>query len=310
MALPSLFGEVTSTHSDRVAVSDVTGRQLTYEELNRASTRVAFALRDRGVETGDYVGLMLSRTVDVVIGILGVLKAGAAYVSLENSPRERAAGMLRDAGVRCVLADDAHEAELLVDTGATRLDIAGCTTESLDPAAVLPEIHPDQPAYLIYTSGSTGSPKGVLVTHRTVDRLFRATEAGLVQAGGRLDALSLDRVRLLRLGDLGALLYGGRLVVVPRGGAGPRGGSEAAGRGVTVLNQTPSAFRALIDADESAGLDLRARARSSSAGKRSTFAMLRRGSPARRRGRRARQHVRDHGDDRPRDLSAGQRRPK
>ncbi|HKH48755.1 MAG TPA: amino acid adenylation domain-containing protein, partial [Thermoanaerobaculia bacterium] len=134
---------------------------VTYGELHRRSNQLACWLRRNGVGTESRVGLRLDRSVDLVVGILGVLKAGAAYVPLDpGSPRERLAFVVEDAGIRFVVGSE--ELERLESLPAGDL-------EPLGDASSL--------AYVIYTSGSTGRPKGTLITHGNVTRLFDATEA-------------------------------------------------------------------------------------------------------------------------------------
>ncbi|HEX4494606.1 MAG TPA: amino acid adenylation domain-containing protein, partial [Thermoanaerobaculia bacterium] len=136
-------------------------RTLTYGELDRRSNQLARWLRDQGAGPESRVGLSLDRSVDLVIGILGVLKAGAAYVPLDPaSPEERRAFVLEDAEIRIVVG--AEEIERLQSLPDGDL-------ESLGDESSL--------AYVIYTSGSTGQPKGALITHANVTRLFDATDA-------------------------------------------------------------------------------------------------------------------------------------
>ncbi len=168
------------------------------------------------------VGLLLDRSVDLVVGILGVLKAGAAYVPLDPaSPRERLAFVQEDADIRIVVG--AEEIERLESLPDGDLALSG------DASSL---------AYVIYTSGSTGRPKGTLITHANVTRLFDATD-GWFGFGEqrRLDAVPLLRLRLLGLGDLGRpalrrpagdrALGGQPLARALPGPAGPRAGNRA-----------------------------------------------------------------------------------
>ncbi|HEX4959261.1 MAG TPA: amino acid adenylation domain-containing protein, partial [Thermoanaerobaculia bacterium] len=216
---------------------------VTYGELNRRANQLAHWLRDRGAGPESRVGLSLDRSVDLVVGILGVLKAGAAYVPLDpGSPKERLAFILEDAEIRIVVgAEEIQQTEGLPDGDP---DLLGDTTSL---------------AYVIYTSGSTGKPKGALITHANVTRLFDATEVWF--GFGERDVWTLFHSYTFDFSVWeiwGALLYGGRLVVVPwEVSRSPERFLDLLDRErVTVLNQTPSAF-AQIMRTEAALPDLR-----------------------------------------------------
>jgi len=222
------------------------GLTVTYGELNRRANRLAHWLRRLGAGPESRVGLRLDRSVDLVVGILGVLKAGAAYVPLDpGSPLERLAFVMEDADIRIVVgAEEIQQTEGLPDGD---LEISG---DGGDASSL---------AYVIYTSGSTGRPKGTLVTHANVTRLFDATEDWF--GFGERDVWTLFHSYAFDFSVWeiwGALLYGGRLVVVPwEVSRSPEQFLELLDRErVTVLNQTPSAF-AQIARTEAALPDLR-----------------------------------------------------
>jgi amino acid adenylation domain-containing protein/non-ribosomal peptide synthase protein (TIGR01720 family) len=223
--------------------------RLTYRQLNARANCLAHALRQKGVQRNDIVGLAVERNADIAIGILAILKAGAAYLPLDpDYPRDRLAFVVDDAKARLVLASSNVSLQL---EAAERLDIAtaGAGLPDTDPDAASA---PDDLAYVIYTSGSTGKPKGVLVTHANVTRLFSATDPWF--AFGAHDTWTLFHSYAFDFSvwELwGALLYGGRVVIVPywvsRDPAAFR--KLLVDERVTILNQTPSAFRQLIQAD-------------------------------------------------------------
>ena len=225
--------------------------RLTYRQLNARANRLAHALRQKGVQRNDIVGLAVERNADVAIGILAILKAGAAYLPLDpDYPRDRLAFVVDDAKARFVLASSKVAGSLQLEA-AECLDIAtaGTGLPDTDPDAASA---PDDLAYVIYTSGSTGKPKGVLVTHANVTRLFSATDPWF--AFGPHDTWTLFHSYAFDFSvwELwGALLYGGRVVIVPywvsRDPAAFR--KLLVNERVTILNQTPSAFRQLIQAD-------------------------------------------------------------
>ncbi|MEZ0308395.1 MAG: MupA/Atu3671 family FMN-dependent luciferase-like monooxygenase [Ramlibacter sp.] len=147
------------------------GQSLAYAELDQRASRMAHALLRRGVKVGDTIGLCMERTPDMVVALLGILKAGAAYLPLDPAyPRERIAFMIADSKTPLVVTTGATAALLGVDPGKAFL-----FDEPHGAAAArshLPVVRPDSPAYMIYTSGSTGQPKGVVVTHRNVMNFF------------------------------------------------------------------------------------------------------------------------------------------
>jgi non-ribosomal peptide synthetase component F len=149
------------------------GERLSYGELNRRANRLAHWLRGLGVVPGRLVGLRLERGVGMVVGILGILKSGGAYLPLDPAyPKERVAFMLEDSGVQVVVTETGLTAEL-EDLAVTRVRLdEPLSGEETNPE---PVSRADDLAYVIYTSGSTGTPKGALITHANVTRLFAAT---------------------------------------------------------------------------------------------------------------------------------------
>ncbi len=178
--LPGLVADQALRSPDAVAVLDEQS-QLTYAELDRAANRVAHRLRAEGVGAGSIVAVCAERSVELVTALLGVVKAGAAYLPLDpDYPADRLAYMLDDSGARVVLTQSRLTARLPgTATGAMPAGRPGTgpTTLLLDDAvtwADQPDTAPSQrvseeaAAYLIYTSGSTGRPKGVLNAHRGI----------------------------------------------------------------------------------------------------------------------------------------------
>jgi amino acid adenylation domain-containing protein/thioester reductase-like protein len=154
------------------------GAQLSYGELNQRANRLAHALRERGVKGGERVAIYMKRSLDVVVGILGVLKAAGAYVPLDASyPSERIRFILGDARPKVVLTHERLAADVTgVAADVLLLDRDWPRIEHASAADPFVRSTPEAPAYLIYTSGSTGEPKGVVVTqanliHSTAARL-------------------------------------------------------------------------------------------------------------------------------------------
>lgn len=241
---------------DRIAVSCGTER-LTYRMLNEQANRLAHYLRDRGVGPEVPVALYLERTPKMVVAILGVLKAGGAYVPIDLAyPPERLAFMLEDAAAPIVLTQ--HNLRGALPTRQTQIfcldaDWEKVTSESVENP--LNSASSNNAAYIIYTSGSTGKPKGVLVTHHNVVRLLQSTRQWYGFDSSDVWPLFHSYAFDVSVWELwGALFHGGRLVVVPY--LVTRTPAEfyelLAAEKITVLNQTPSAFRQLIWAEETA----------------------------------------------------------
>ncbi len=256
--LHEIFAARAADVPDAVAVT-CEGERLSYGELDRRANRLARHLIRLGVAPGDLVGLCLERSLEMVVAILGVLKAGAAYVPLDPAyPQERLAFMLADSQVPVLLAQESLAGVLPEPGTATRVvfldrDREAIAAESAEDPAV--PVSADFPAYVIYTSGSTGKPKGVVVRHGNAVRLFTAT--GFWFGFGAEDVWTLFHSYAFDFSVWeiwGALLYGGRLVVVPYWvSRSPEAFYELlVAERVTVLNQTPSAFRQLIWAEAAA----------------------------------------------------------
>jgi amino acid adenylation domain-containing protein len=229
---------------------------LTYGELNARANQLARHLRSLGVGPDVLVGLAVERSLEMVVGVLGILKAGGAYVPLDPAyPVERLAYMLEDARLSLVLTQEHLLSSL---PGAAKDSLSAVKFWKLDRDWPEIEHHcdadldnlarPQDLAYCIYTSGSTGKPKGVLLTHHNAVRLFQATQPWFHfdrrDVWTMFHSLAFD----FSVWELfGALTYGGRLVVVPyRTSRSPEDLLDLLRREqVTVLNQTPSAFRQL-----------------------------------------------------------------
>ncbi|TQF02768.1 amino acid adenylation domain-containing protein [Kitasatospora acidiphila] len=255
--LPGLFAAQVERTPDAVAVV-FEGVEVSYGELDARANRLARLLVGRGVGAESVVGVCLERGVEVVVAILAVVKAGGAYLPVDPAyPDDRIGYTLGDSGARLVLTC----AELAGRLGgfgvqAVALDEPSVVGElaALDGGAVECVVSPGHPAYVIYTSGSTGRPKGVVVTHGSVTGLFAQT-GPLFGGFGADDVWSCFHSFAFDFSvwELwGALLHGGRVVVVPHGVS--RSPQEFLAlierEGVTVLSQTPSAFYQLAAVEE------------------------------------------------------------
>ncbi|MES2888279.1 MAG: amino acid adenylation domain-containing protein [Pseudomonadota bacterium] len=244
---------------------------VSYGELNARANRLAQVLKANGVQPDQTVALCAQRSVGLVVGILAILKAGAAYVPLDPSyPSDRLAHALSDSGAQLLIhqAGSGHAGwaqgrlPVAIDAGGRLLLAPEVAPDVAAGNPHNPTLRADHAAYVIYTSGSTGQPKGVVVEHGHVTRLLQATqplfEFGAQDVWTLFHSFAFD----FSVWELwGALLHGGRLVIVSADTArSPEAFYELVlEERVTVLNQTPSAFRPLIAAQARRGGEHRLR---------------------------------------------------
>jgi|GEM_PF-3210481 len=244
-----LFERQVLANPGRVAV-ECQGESLTYAELDRWSTGIGRLLREQGARPNRVVSLLADRSVETVVGMLGILKAGAAYLPIDvDYPAERIEYLLRDSGTDILLTTGEKSYPCHLPTVAVADGkIAG------GPGAELPPVNqPSDLCYVIYTSGTTGNPKGVMVEHRNVVQLLFNDQFRF--DFGRDDVWTMFHSPAFDFSVwemYGALLYGGKVVIVPRRLAqDPRLFLQLlADAQVTVLSQTPSAFYNLVSEDQ------------------------------------------------------------
>uniref|UniRef100_UPI00313BBAD3 non-ribosomal peptide synthetase n=1 Tax=Dyadobacter sp. OTU695 TaxID=3043860 RepID=UPI00313BBAD3 len=240
------------------------GETLSYAELDAASNRLGRYLSSLGMGPERLVGICLERGIEMVVGILGILKSGAAYVPIDpDYPQERINFMINDCGCSYAISSEGLSGRLsdlcqVIQIDGLHRDLIHAS--SSDP--FVSGVCSDNLAYVIYTSGSTGRPKGVLIAHRNVVRLL-VNERMLFDFGAN-DVWSLFHSFCFDFSVwemYGALCFGGRLVIIPNSTA-----KDAAAfaklvhnEGITVLNQTPSAFDVFQEFFLDSGLDSRIR---------------------------------------------------
>ncbi|MEU1513048.1 amino acid adenylation domain-containing protein [Streptomyces sp. NPDC005811] len=272
--LPERFAEQARRTPDAVAVVDGT-RKVTYRELSRAASLLAHRLRGLGAGPDAAVGVILERGVDLVVALLGIWKAGAAYVPMDpGHPAARLSGLVRDSGAALVIAEPGH-ARAVRDGGARPVapaaEPADDTTENAHESAHeeaygnengqgseggARPTDPDSLAYVIFTSGSTGRPKAVAVTHAGIagrigwtvkthalsaaDRVLFKTSIGFDAAGWEIFA---------------PLVSGGTVVIAPVGAERDPAAllRAVAEHGATVLQAVPSVLRLLVEEGDWSG---------------------------------------------------------
>ena len=243
----------TPRHNALIFLSE----NVTYTDLNHDANRLAHHLLKLDLEKEELIAVCLERTPKLMVSILAILKTGAAYLPIDSAnPPERVQYILQDAGVRWVITDNSN---------SHQFQSAGVSTLNLDQVnkllVTLPSTNPnvnvndDQLAYVIYTSGSTGQPKGVMVEHRQVARLMTACETHFQFKPSDVWTLFHSVAFDFSVWEMwGALFYGGALVIVPYDvSRSPQCFYQLLReKQVTVLNQTPSAFRQIIEVDRQA----------------------------------------------------------
>ncbi len=226
-------------------------KRLSYSELEIRASAIAQSLAEIGVRPGQLVGLYVERSIELIAGILGVLKSGAAYLPLDPAnPRERSAFIIDDARVGLILTQREMLERLKEVSSKTIVDIESlevCQSDTQSAAAQDEQASKsyENIAYVIYTSGSTGRPKGVPIEHSNVNRLFKSAEEYFSFGDEDIWTLFHSFAFDFSVWEVwGALLYGGTLVIVPYSvSRDPQRFSEMlVEQKVTVLNQTPSAF--------------------------------------------------------------------
>jgi amino acid adenylation domain-containing protein len=216
--LVELFAEQVAANPDNIALV-FEDEQLSYQELDKRSNRLAHYLRTLGVKEETLVPVYTKRSMDMIVSILGILKAGAAYVPIDTAyPARRIMNMLSDIQTNVAITDTAGS-ELLKDAGILHILSSDNADAMLDGFPVtLPEtsLRPDHLAYVIYTSGSTGMPKGVMIEHRGVVNLVHS-QASLLGIGQETIAFQFASIGF----DASCyeifctLLNGGRLILGP-----------------------------------------------------------------------------------------------
>ncbi|MEC1753082.1 non-ribosomal peptide synthetase [Bacillus mojavensis] len=259
--LPELFEKQAALSPDSIAVV-YKDKAMSYTELNERANRLARLLISKGVGPEQFVALALPRSLDMTIGLLAVLKAGAAYLPLDpDYPADRIAFMLNDARPAIIITSSQVENQIPPAENVPKIvldDPELCeklkTYSPLNPNHTdrIRPLSPFNTAYVIYTSGSTGVPKGVMIPHQNVTRLFGATDHWFRFGSDDVWTMFHSYAFDFSVWEIwGPLLHGGRLVIVPHDiSRSPEAFLRLLVKeGVTILNQTPSAFYQFMQAE-------------------------------------------------------------
>ncbi|MGG0219378.1 amino acid adenylation domain-containing protein [Bacillus mycoides] len=266
VTIHELFEQQAMIYPNSIAVTYEKGK-VTYRELNERANQLAHYLQKKGVGPDTLVGLCVERSLEMIVGILGILKAGGAYVPLDPTyPEQRLQYILEDAGIQLFVTQESLKELKWLPENIKSICLDRDRDEIGQESKTLPfsDVSSQNLAYVIYTSGSTGNPKGVMIEHHNVIRLFKSTDCWYQFNEKDTWTLFHSYAFDFSVWEIwGALLYGGKLVVVPYWiSRSPKDFYQLLVKEeVTVLNQTPSAFRQLIQVceqeDENKNLQLR-----------------------------------------------------
>ncbi|UOE58644.1 amino acid adenylation domain-containing protein [Priestia filamentosa] len=230
--------------------------RVTYREINERANQLAYYLQKKGVGPDALVGLCVERSFEMIVGILGILKAGGAYVPIDPTyPEQRLQYIVEDASIQLVVTQESLKELKWLPGNIESICLDRDWNEIGQESKTLPisDVSSQHLAYVIYTSGSTGNPKGVMIEHHNVIRLFKSTDCWYQFNEKDTWTLFHSYAFDFSVWEIwGALLYGGKLVVVPYWiSRSPKDFYQLlVEEEVTVLNQTPSAFRQLIQVCE------------------------------------------------------------
>ncbi|SFR98129.1 non-ribosomal peptide synthetase [Anaeromicropila populeti] len=255
MCIHERFEQYVSKFPDKTAVT-YKEESLTYSEVNARANQLAAYLQRQGSGPEVLIAVCMERSLEMIIAILGILKSGAAYVPIDSHyPEERIRLIVEDANALIVITEEKLKERLgsISNTIIISKELDKCKIEQESKENLVNRADADNIAYVIYTSGSTGKPKGVLIPHHNVIRLFEQTDHWFHFNENDVWTMFHSYAFDFSVWEIwGALLYGGKLVVVPYevSRMADKFYHLVLQEQVTVLNQTPTAFYQFINADE------------------------------------------------------------
>lgn len=245
-----LFEEQVEKTPNNIAIK-LNNSSMTYDELNKKSNQLAHYLINFGIKQNDVIGLRLNKSLEMIVGIFGILKAGACYLPIDLSyPQERVDFMLTDSNAKMFLTNKEHSADLDISIHKQLLDLSNKDIYFKNTENPNNINSPDDLIYIIYTSGSTGTPKGVMLMHKNIVRLVKNDhflfDFNAQDVWTMFHSVAFD----FSVWEMYAcLLYGGKLILVSENTAKDPNQFLTLLRNekVTVLNQTPTYFYNLLD---------------------------------------------------------------
>ena len=242
-SIDSIFEEVAAKFPYRIAVTD-TDSELTYKELSEKSSMFAKYLIHKGVKSGELVCIYTTRNVNMIIGILGILKAGAAYIPIDPKyPSQRIKDIFEISGAKFCVSDSKMDLSYI---NCTKVLLDCIPENEIQGEKLIKQNNEKSLAYVIFTSGSTGKPKGVMVEHQSIIRLFTNTDEiyhfNEQAVWSLFHSIAFD----YSVWEIwGALLFGGKLVIVSRKDALNQEDffNLMEKEKISILSLTPTAFR-------------------------------------------------------------------
>lgn len=245
----NLFEEQVQKTQDNIAVT-LNSSNLSYKTLNEKANQLARYLINNGIQKGDVIGIRVDKSFEMIIGILAIIKAGCTYLPINMSyPQDRVLYMLTDSNAKFLLTVDSMVNDINTSVRKITIDIDKTYIYSSDSSNLNINISPEDLIYIIYTSGSTGKPKGAMLCHRNIVRLFKNNKPlydfNENDVWTMFHSVAFD----FSVWEMyGALLFGGKLVLVPDKVAKDTNLflNLLREEHVTILNQTPTYFYNLL----------------------------------------------------------------
>jgi amino acid adenylation domain-containing protein/non-ribosomal peptide synthase protein (TIGR01720 family) len=251
------FRQTVVSQPNAIAVQ-ADGQSMTYQQLDKTSDRLAALLQITGVKFGGRVGIALDRSVNLLVGLLAVMKLGAVYVPIDRSyPHDRIQHIIDDSGLKYLITDESVGGESAIDETplnypetVKKIDLNDLKAVSEPSLGTLPNITPEDTAYIIYTSGSTGKPKGVEVLHRGLANILSDLQQRLeLQSHDRWLAVTTIAFDIAALELFLPLMVGATVVIANRQNDPAYLVNCLEKQHITVMQATPATWRLLLETD-------------------------------------------------------------